>query len=81
LGELSSLLALQANNILAIGDHYNDLSMLDGHVASMVACPSNALSEVKAIVQKAKGRISQYEAGEGTAEAIHFYHQKSLKRV
>lgn len=79
LRELSSFLALQSNNILAVGDHHNDLSMLDGHVASMVACPSNAHSEVKAIVQKAKGRISQYEAGEGTAEAIHFYHQKFNK--
>ncbi|MDH4469703.1 MAG: HAD hydrolase family protein [Verrucomicrobiae bacterium] len=80
LRELSSLLSLQANNILAIGDHYNDLSMLDGEVASMVACPSNAHREVKAIVQKANGRISQYEAGEGTAEAIHYYYQKFNKK-
>lgn len=76
LGELSSRLSLKPNNILTIGDHHNDLSMLDGMVASMVACPSNAHHAVKTIVQKGNGYISQYPAGEGTAEAIHFYQIK-----
>jgi len=76
LSELSSRLSLQPKNILTIGDHYNDLSMLDGKVATMVACPANAHDEVKKIVHKVNGRISQYQAGEGTAEVIEFYHEQ-----
>jgi hypothetical protein len=39
----------------------------------MVACPSNAHASVKETVQKAGGHISEFEAGEGTAEGIRVY--------
>ena len=80
LAKLSCALVLNPENVLAIGDHYNDLSMLDGQVAGMVACPSNAHDEVKTLVQKANGYISNYSAGEGTADGIQFYHQKKIKK-
>ena len=41
--------------------------------ATMVACPSNAQDAVKETVLKASGYISNYAAGEGTAEAIRFF--------
>ncbi len=78
LGELSRLLSIQADHVLAIGDHDNDLSMLHHTFAKMVACPSNAHESVKAAVQKAKGHISRHPAGRGTAEAISLYRQSKL---
>ena len=73
LAELSRLLDMPTSNILAVGDHQNDLAMLFGSVAAMVACPSNAHPSVKEAVIQAGGHVSLLEAGEGTAEAIHLY--------
>jgi HAD superfamily hydrolase (TIGR01484 family) len=79
LAELSRLLDMPTSGILAIGDHQNDLSMLFGNVAAMVACPANAHESVKETVRKAGGHVSSLEAGEGTAEAIHLYRIGKLK--
>lgn len=73
LSELSRLIDMPISHILAIGDHQNDLPMLFGEVAEMVACPSNAHPSVKEAVSLAGGHISELPAGEGTAEAIHLY--------
>ena len=73
LGELSRLLDMPTSGILAIGDHQNDIAMLFGEVAGMVACPANAHRSVKETVIRAGGHVSALEAGEGTAEAIHHY--------
>ncbi|MFZ4115511.1 MAG: HAD family hydrolase [Chthoniobacterales bacterium] len=70
---LSSLLSIQADHILAIGDHHNDLSMLHPNIAKMLACPSNAHPMVKEAVLEAGGHISLHPAGKGTAEAIALY--------
>jgi len=75
LGELSRLLDMPTMNILAVGDHQNDLSMLYGNVAGMVGCPANAHTSVKETVVKAGGYISELEAGEGTAEVIAYFRQ------
>ncbi len=73
LAELSRLIEMPSSEILAIGDHQNDLPMLFGEVAAMVACPSNSHPSVKDAVSKAGGHVSKLPAGEGTAEAIHLY--------
>jgi len=73
LAELSRLLDTPTSQILAIGDHQNDLAMLFGSVAAMVACPANAHPSVKETVLNAGGHVSTLEAGEGTAESIHLY--------
>lgn len=73
LAELSRLLDMPTSGILAIGDHQNDIAMLFGSVAGMVACPSNSHPSVKETVLRAGGHVSGLEAGEGTAEAIHLY--------
>ena len=70
LAELSRLLDMPTAEIMAVGDHQNDIAMLYGSVASMVACPANAHPSVKEAVRKAGGHVSLLEAGEGTAEAI-----------
>src|SRR5437764_4978704 len=65
LAELSRLLKIPRENIFAAGDHHNDVSMLDGKVAGMPACPANAIDEVKEAVRAAGGYIAEHEHGAG----------------
>ncbi len=80
LAELSRLLDMPTADILAVGDHQNDLAMLHGSAALMVACPWNAHPSVKETVLGARGYVSPMEAGEGTADAISFYRQGKIRQ-
>src|SRR6201997_921921 len=55
LAELARLIEIPRENIFAAGDHHNDISMLNGEVAAMPACPANAIAEVKTAVRDAGG--------------------------
>jgi hydroxymethylpyrimidine pyrophosphatase-like HAD family hydrolase len=74
LAELGRLLEIPAVAIFAAGDHYNDLPMLDGRAAKHVACPANAIPEVKQTVRAAGGHVSGAEDGYGLVDALkrHF---------
>lgn len=73
LAELARLLEVPRENIFAAGDHHNDISMLDGSVASMPSCPANAIDEVKEAVRMAGGYIAEKEHGAGVYQALlHF---------
>ena len=77
LAELARLLDIPRADVLAIGDHHNDIPMLDGSAAAMVACPANAVGEVKNVVLSAGGYVSPFSWGEGVADAIrHFSDQR-----
>lgn len=80
LGELSRFLSIRPESILAIGDYHNDIAMLNGQVAAMVACPSNAHDKVKQTVKKAKGHVSLHPSSRGSAEAITLYREKGARR-
>lgn len=73
LAELARLLGVTREEILAIGDHHNDLPMLDGSAAGMTACPANAVREVQEIVRSRGGYVSPYPWGEGVADAIRHF--------
>src|SRR5436853_7003632 len=73
LAELGRLIDIPRENIFAAGDHHNDISMLNGDVAAMPACPANAIDEVKAAVRDAGGYIAQSEHGAGVHEALQFF--------
>ncbi|MFZ4482433.1 MAG: HAD family hydrolase [Chthoniobacterales bacterium] len=73
LGELARLLGIDRREVLAVGDHHNDIPMLDGSAAGMVACPSNAVEEVKRVVRAAGGYVSPHPWGEGVADAIRHF--------
>jgi len=73
LAELARLLDIPRGDVLAIGDHHNDVPMLDGAAAAMVACPSNAVSEVKDLVRAAGGYVSPFPWSEGVADAIRHF--------
>jgi HAD superfamily hydrolase (TIGR01484 family) len=73
LAELSRLLEIPREQIFAAGDHHNDISMLDGRYAALVACPANAIPAVKAAVRDAGGYVAKKEYGAGVYEALlHF---------
>jgi hydroxymethylpyrimidine pyrophosphatase-like HAD family hydrolase len=78
LRELGRLLSIEPEHILAIGDYHNDIAMLTGEAAAMVACPSNAHHVVKQTVQKAGGHVSLHPSSMGTAEAIRLYRNSIL---
>ena len=73
LGELCRLEGLDACEVLAAGDHFNDLSMLDGLYAKMTACPANAIEPVKELVRSAQGYVARSCWADGVAEALFFY--------
>lgn len=62
-----------AAEVLAIGDHGNDISMLDGSVTPLVACPGNSHEPTRQAVQQAGGFIAQGPAAQGTLEALQHY--------
>lgn len=73
LGELSRLLELDREHVFAVGDHYNDIPMLDGQYAQWVACPSNSAEHVKTVVRAANGYISSAPCSEGVVEALEYF--------
>jgi HAD superfamily hydrolase (TIGR01484 family) len=73
LSELARLIKIPRENIFAAGDHHNDISMLDGRVAGMPACPANAIDEVKNAVRNAGGYVAKSEHGVGVYEALRHF--------
>ncbi len=74
LGELCRVLGIKHDEVLAAGDHFNDLPMLDGRFAAYPCCPSNAIPQVRATVLAAGGHIASQPAANGVAESWHFFH-------
>jgi HAD superfamily hydrolase (TIGR01484 family) len=74
LGELGRLLDLEAQFVFAAGDNHNDLSMLSGEYAHAVACPANALPEVKEAVRAQGGYVAEAAFSAGVAEAVRYYY-------
>lgn len=77
---LSRTLGLKPEQVLAIGDSLNDLSMLDGRFGFRGGAVGNAAPRVKEIVQEAGGGgyVAQARAGWGVAEIIREYERKGF---
>ena len=73
LAELSRLIEIPREQTFAAGDHFNDISMLDGRYAQYPACPSNAIPEVKAAVRDAGGYVAENACGAGVHEALLYF--------
>jgi len=78
LGELGRLLNIERDEIFAAGDHYNDLSMLDGRHARWVACPGNSAEEVKETVRHAGGHVALGIASAGVVESLDYFRAAGL---
>jgi len=72
LSEVSRLLGVGHANRLAIGDSHNDAGMLDGSHAGRVACPANAIAEVRELVTSAGGWVCHAAHGDGVLEALTY---------
>lgn len=70
LAEITRQLGLRSGNVLAAGDHFNDLPMLRGDVAHWLVAPANAIMPVRDAVRAHGGFISTRDGGTGTLEGI-----------
>ena len=59
-----------ADDILAIGDHLNDITMLDGRIVRHVGCPGDAHEMIKRLVTMANGFVATASGPQGTVEII-----------
>lgn len=75
LAELTRQLGLAPENVLAAGDHLNDLPMLRREFARALVCPANAIPEVREIVTGQGGFASAHHCGLGVAEGIRHFTQ------
>ena len=73
LAELGRLIGVGPEGTFAVGDHQNDLPMLNGVHARHVACPANAIEEVKRTVREAGGYVTRDGYSAGVIEALRFY--------
>jgi len=70
---LAQTIGIPSSSVFAIGDGFNDLTKLRRDIAEMIACPSNAVMEVKSHVIDNGGYVASSSEGEGVVEALcHF---------
>jgi hydroxymethylpyrimidine pyrophosphatase-like HAD family hydrolase len=70
LGEVARRLGVAADQIVAAGDHFNDLPMLSTRYASWLIAPSNAIPLVKETVLRQRGHVSEAPCGHGVAQGL-----------
>jgi HAD superfamily hydrolase (TIGR01484 family) len=70
LARVASTLGIARESIFAIGDSHNDLEMLDVRIAAMVACPANAVAEIKEHLRAQDGYLSTAAYSAGVCEAL-----------
>ena len=73
LAELTRRLGLTPENVLAAGDHLNDLPMLQAGFATRLVAPANAIQSVKEVVTQQHGFVSQHLCGNGVVEGLEYY--------
>lgn len=66
----AELFGLKAENVLAIGDSENDITMIDGRYGFRSATPSNAPYYIKEMILKNKGYVAKASHGNGSAEIL-----------
>lgn len=74
LSEVAGLIGVGRDGRFAMGDSHNDLEMLDPAHAGMIACPGNAVAEIRATVEERGGYVAERAHGAGALEALeHFF--------
>ncbi|MGI8965895.1 MAG: HAD family hydrolase, partial [Limisphaerales bacterium] len=73
LQELARRLGIHAENILAAGDHWNDLPMMLQQHAKYLVAPANAVEPVKLAVRNQNGFVSELKCGHGIADGLEFF--------
>lgn len=70
LAEIARRLAIKPDEIVAAGDHLNDLPMLSHEFARWLVAPMNAIQQVKETVLRQNGYVSEKHCGHGVAHGI-----------
>jgi hypothetical protein len=70
LAEVQRLTSVGPADTFAAGDHFNDLPMLRPQYAAHLACPSNAIPEVRAQVARHGGFLAGREHALGVLDAL-----------
>ena len=73
LSEITRCLGLDSSVVFAIGDHLNDLPMLQRKHAAHLAAPGNSVPETLAAVRDASGYLCRQTHGFGVLEALNFF--------
>ncbi len=73
LSEIARLSNIPVSQILAAGDHFNDLPMLSRDHAHFLVAPANAIDSVKEKVMGQQGYVSSQPYGHGVARGIEFH--------
>lgn len=68
-----SVRGIEPDRIIAVGDGFNDISMLDSRLTPHVGCPSDACAEVLAAVRDGGGYIAGSSGPEGTVDVLRHY--------
>jgi HAD superfamily hydrolase (TIGR01484 family) len=77
LAEIGRRTGISAHHTFAIGDHWNDLPMLEIRHARCLAAPSNAVPEVRKVVEQQGGYVSRQPYGHGVARSLEHYLEDS----
>jgi HAD superfamily hydrolase (TIGR01484 family) len=73
LSEIARRLGVGRDQVLAAGDHLNDLPMLSREHARCLVAPSNAIELVKQTVRRQGGFVSDEPHGYGVARGLEFF--------
>ena len=76
--EMARLFGTGPEGMLAIGDGYNDVSMMKPEVARFTGCPRNARPEVVLLVHEFGGHIARQTSLAGVIEVLDAYRQGTL---
>jgi len=80
LSRIAKSMRVEPEEVFAVGDGVNDVSMLRGEVARMPACVGNAVETVVAAVRKADGHICRNSGLKGVIEALQAYRRDGGRR-
>jgi hydroxymethylpyrimidine pyrophosphatase-like HAD family hydrolase len=70
LGEIARVLEVAVEEIVAAGDHLNDLPMLSTRYARWLIAPGNSEPSVKEAVRRQGGHVSEEYFGRGVAQGL-----------
>ena len=70
LAEVARQYSVTPEKCFATGDGHNDLAMLMPEVAGLLACPANAVEEVRTQVASHGGHVCKLGHGDGAVEAL-----------
>lgn len=73
LKELSRHLGINAENVLAVGNGHNDISMFDPDIAHFTGCPANSKPAVMWAVHQRGGHIAGKSSLTGVMEILNAY--------